>query len=303
VEITASSINRRVHAAAGKLYPLYTAQMEKVLSTDYIQVDGTTLPVVNRPGSARKACVWAVRSVLSPGLFFHYDKGSRSQGVILKLLKDYRGALQTDGYAAYSVYEDRQGVLPPGCPAHVRRKFEQALDYSPQAQKGLDYIGLLYMLEASLQAEGADYGQIRGERMEKAWPVLQQMEHRMRKVFNTTTPKSPPGKAISYAFGMWPRISRYFSDGRFEIDNNGIENENAIRAIAPGRRNCLFSGNDGGAEDNCIFYTLLGSCLQAGVEPLSWLGSTLRAIPALQTPIDWQALLHAIINKRKRYSS
>ncbi|MDR1454502.1 MAG: hypothetical protein LBJ01_02515, partial [Tannerella sp.] len=55
--------------------------------------------------------------------------------------------------------------------------------------------------------------------------------------------------------------------------------------------NCLFSGNDGGAEDNCIFYTLLGSCLQAGVEPLSWLGSTLQTIPTLQTPIDWQVLL------------
>jgi hypothetical protein len=99
--------------------------------------------------------------------------------------------------------------------------------------------------------------------MEKAWPILQQMERRMRQVFNTVTPKSPPGKAISYAFGMWPRISRCCHDGRFETDSNGIEN--AIRAIAPGRKNCLFSGNDGGAEDNCIFYSLLGSCLQAGV--------------------------------------
>jgi hypothetical protein len=173
--------------------------------------------------------------------------------------------------------------------AHIRRKFENALDYSPKAQKGLDYIGLLYMLEANLKAEGADYGQIRSERMEKAWPILQQMEHWMKLVFNTITPKSPLGKAISYAFDMWPRISRYCNDGRFQIDNNGIEN--AIRAIALGRKNYLFSGNGSGAEDNCIFYTLLGSCLQAGVEPLPWLDSTLRAIPTLQTPINWQALL------------
>ncbi|MDR1500159.1 MAG: IS66 family transposase, partial [Tannerellaceae bacterium] len=32
------------------------------LRDDYIQVDETTLPVVDRPGSARKAYVWAVRS-------------------------------------------------------------------------------------------------------------------------------------------------------------------------------------------------------------------------------------------------
>ena len=60
--------------------------------------------------------------------------------MILKLLKDYRGALQSDGYAAYSIYEEKQGVLPPGCMAHVRRKFEIAPTYSPDAQKGPDYI-------------------------------------------------------------------------------------------------------------------------------------------------------------------
>jgi hypothetical protein len=82
-----------------------------------------------------------------------------------------------------------QGVLPLGCMAHVRRKFENALNYSPLAQKGLDYIGLLYVLEANLRAEGADHERIRSERMEKAWPVLQQMERWMKQVFNTITPK------------------------------------------------------------------------------------------------------------------
>ena len=37
VEITTSSINRWVHALAEKLYPLYIAQMSRVLSSNYIQ--------------------------------------------------------------------------------------------------------------------------------------------------------------------------------------------------------------------------------------------------------------------------
>ena len=43
------------------------------------------------------------------------------------MLKGYQGALQTDGYAAYSIFEEKKGVLPLGCMAHVRRKFEYAL--------------------------------------------------------------------------------------------------------------------------------------------------------------------------------
>jgi transposase len=289
VEIPTSSINRWVHATADKLYPLYVAQMQRVLSANYIQVDETTHSITDRKGSARKGYIWVVRSVLFPGVFFHYDKGSRSQEVVLKMLKDYKGALQTDGYAAYSIYEDKQGVLPLGCMAHVRRKFENALVTTPEAQKALDYIALLYMLEGNLKAEGADYEQIRKEREQKAYPILQQMESWMKQTYNSCTPKSPLGKAISYAFGMWPRICRYCKEGYFNIDNNGVEN--SIRPITLGRKNYLFSGNDSGAEDNCIFYTLLGSCLQAGIEPHKWLTSTLETIPNLKAPINWEELL------------
>jgi len=289
IEITTSSINRWVHALAEKLYPLYIAQMNRVLSSNYIQVDETSHSVTDRPGAARKAYIWVVRSVMFPGIFFHYDKGSRSQEVVIKMLKDYKGALQTDGYAAYSIYEEKQGVLPLGCMAHVRRKFETALVTTPEAQKALDYIALLYMLEGNLKAEGADHEHIRKEREQKAYPILQHMENWMKQTYNSCTPKSPLGKAISYAFGMWPRICRYCKEGYYHIDNNAVEN--AIRPITLGRKNYLFSGNDSGAEDNCIFYTLLGSCLQAGIEPAQWLTSTLEKIPSLETPIDWEVLL------------
>ena len=289
IEITTSSINRWVHALADKLYPLYAAQVQRILSSSYIQVDETSHSIIDRKGSARKGYIWVVRSVLSPGVFFHYDKGSRSREVVLKMLKDFQGALQTDGYAAYIIFEEKKGVLPLGCMAHVRRKFETALTTTPQAQKALDYIALLYMLEGNLKAQGADDEQIRKERELKAYPILQQMESWMKQTYNNCTPKSPLGKAISYAFGMWPRISRYCKEGYFHIDNNAVEN--TIRPIALGRKNYLFSGNNNGAEDNCIFYTLLGSCLQAGVEPHKWLTSTLEKIPALQTPINWEELL------------
>ena len=73
MDITTSRINRLVHGVADKLYPIYIAKMNQVLSSNYIQVDETSHSVTDRPGSARKGYIWVVRSVLSPGVFFHYD--------------------------------------------------------------------------------------------------------------------------------------------------------------------------------------------------------------------------------------
>jgi transposase len=50
VEIPTSSINRWIHATAEKLYPLYAAQMQQVLSANYIQVDETTHSITDRQG-------------------------------------------------------------------------------------------------------------------------------------------------------------------------------------------------------------------------------------------------------------
>lgn len=144
----------------------YAAQMEQVLSSGYIQVDETTHPVTDRPEQARKAYLWAVRSVLQPSVFFYYHKGSRSQGVVLRMLKDYQGVLQIDVYTAYSVFEDKKGVLSLDCMAHVRRKFEAAFQTTPEAVKALDYT-LLYF--TNLEADDADYEQICRERHEKAF--------------------------------------------------------------------------------------------------------------------------------------
>ncbi len=46
-------------------------------------------------------------------------------------------------------------------------------------------------------------------------------------VANAFTPKSRMGKALVYTYTLLPRLGRYVLDGRYNIDNNGIEN--AIR--------------------------------------------------------------------------
>lgn len=290
VDLPTSTINRLTHKLADILYPLYCRLMELTLGSDYIQIDETVENINDTRGKARKGYLWAVRSVPLRTQFFYYKEGSRGADVCRCLLKDFKGAFQSDGYAVYSAYEDKSGVLPLGCLAHVRRHFESALQAGvTAAQKALDYIAILYTLEANLKERGADAETIRRERKEKAWPILQAMEAWMQHEWTSCTPKSPLGKAISYAHGMWIRIGRYCLDGRYEIDNSAIER--SIRPVTVGRKNYLFCGNDEAAEDTALYYSLIGSCGEVGMNPRAWFDYVLPRIRPDMTDEELDSLL------------
>ena len=276
IKMSPSSINRWVHKVADKLYLLYKLQMEDVLNCDYIQVDETTQRIADKAGKTRTGYVWVVRNVIEKSVFYYYKEGSRSQETMLKMLKNYQGALQSDGYSAYSIYENKQGVLPLGCLAHVRRKFENALKTTPEAQKAIDFITILYTIESNLKHREASIEEIRKEREEKSYPILRFFEKWIGEEYPKHTPQSLMSKAINYTFGMIPRISRYCKDGRYEIDNNSVER--AVRPITLGRKNYLFSANDKGAEDNAIFYTFITTCKELEIEPLEWFNWALSKI-------------------------
>jgi hypothetical protein len=84
-------------------------------------------------------------------------------------------------------------------------------------------------------------------------------------------------KALSYTYSLFQRLSRYHLDGRYQIDNNLIEND--IRPLSIGRKNYLFAGNHDAAENAAIMYSLLGCCKANDVNPREWLIDVLTKIP------------------------
>ena len=70
----------------------------------------------------------------------------------------------------------------------------------------------------------------------------------------------------------------YVLDGRYNIDNNGVEN--AFRPLALGRKNYLFCGNHAAAGRAAIVYSLFACCKAHDVEIRPWLEDTLRRLPA-----------------------
>jgi len=110
------------------LSPLYEELKRDVLQTDYIQVDETTLPVIDHDShQARKEYLWVVRSVMERQAFFHYDDGSRSGKTVETLLQSFKGYLQCDGYDAYNVFEKKSEVCIIACMSHIRRAYETSM--------------------------------------------------------------------------------------------------------------------------------------------------------------------------------
>jgi hypothetical protein len=61
-----------------------------------------------------------------------------------------------------------------------------------------------------------------------------------------------------------------------ELDTNPVENQ--IRSIALTRKNALFAGNKVGAKNWAMRASLVATCKMSDVNPVDYLGATLRVI-------------------------
>jgi hypothetical protein len=256
---------------ADLLRPAWYRLMELVLSSDYIQSDETTIPVINKEKHQTvKGYIWMVRAVMLDLVFFYYDHGSRAQKVALHLFKDYQGVLQTDAYSVYDIYENKKGVLPIGCWAHCRRLYEEALkEDKARAEYALEQIGLLYDVERRADQEHLSYEERAQLRSRLSYPIMVAFEKWMIKEYPKVLPKGRIGKAIKYTYGIYHKLTRYHLDGRLKMDNN--LGENALRPLAIGRKNWMFCGNHSAAEDAAIMYSMFGCCKANGVNYREWL--------------------------------
>ena len=131
-----------------------------------------------------------VRSVMQDLVFFHYDHGSRSQKTALELLKDFKGALHTDGYEVYAMYENKKGVLPLGCWAHARRYFETALkEDKARAEYALAQIGMLYDVERRADEENLSYEERADLRERLSYPIMVAFEKWIVAEYSKVLPK------------------------------------------------------------------------------------------------------------------
>ena len=271
IELRQPTIEGWFFGIADLMRPLYYRLQEHMLRLDYLQSDESTVPIINNEKHRTvKGYMWLIRAVIEPLVFFHYHEGSRGKEVALQFFKDYKGALQVDGYTVYDLLDKFDGIMILCCWAHCRRYFERALKHDRErAEYGMEQIGMLYSVETIADEEDASYERRARLRQELAYPIIRGLEAWALNERDAVMPKSPIGKAIGYLLGHIRQLSRYTTDGKYQIDNNFIEN--SVRPLALGRKNYLFCGNHDAAENAAIIYTFMGCCKLAQVDVRKWL--------------------------------
>ena len=190
------------------------------------------------------------------------------------------------------------GIQLVGCWAHVRRKFNDALqDFPKLAGWIMKQIQNLYVIEAKLREERAGPRLREAVRASRSQPILKRIKKALMiyKSRASVLPESSLGKAVAYAMSEWDQLGVYAERGQVEIDNNLVEN--AIRPTALGKKNWLFIGGADTGERSAIIYSVLESCRRRGIDPHEYLADVLPRLAQAKntgelaglTPAGWAA--------------
>ena len=277
--ITASTINNWQTQISELLSPLYDKFVWKIQKLGYIQADETPIKVLdsNKKGKTHQGYYWAYLSPLENIMIFDYQKGRGKDGP-RKILENFKGYLQTDGYGVYNEFAKKEEITHLSCMAHARRYFEKALpNDKDRAETVMLKIQQLYDIERSAKIDNLSYEDRKTLRLEKSLPIMNDLGKYLYDNISEVLPKSLIGKAISYTVARWSSLMNYLYDGALEIDNNLVEN--SIQPIAIGRKNYLFAGSHNGAKIAAMFYSFFSTCKRNNVNPYKWLKKILDIIP------------------------
>ena len=266
VVIPPSTMNGWTHKVANLFTPMADYIQKQILSTGYIQMDESTIRVLDtKKGKSHLGYMWVIYSPSIRCVNFIYHKG-RSKEAPTEILANFKGKLQSDGYQVYeTINNQRSDIDLSNCNAHARRKFEAALSNNKNsASKVMRIYQKLYSIESSINEKRNDFDSprlfymYRKEERKVMEDEIKELKDFIHNPPETILPKSLMGKAIMYTRNRWARLTKFASDGELEMDTNFIEN--CIRPLALGRKNYLFAGNSKAATNIGIFYSVFNTC-------------------------------------------
>jgi hypothetical protein len=258
---------------------------EMLITENVIMADETSIQVLKEDGKAAesKSFMWVYRSGrYGPGIVLYEYQPSRAREHPKLFLQDFKGYLQSDGYAGYNGLPN---VTHVGCWAHARRGFDEAIkaaggkSKNPKALEGLGYCNQLYRIEKTLADQTPE--QRYEERLLRSKPVLEAFLAWLHETKAKSLPQTHLGKAIQYCLNQWEPLNAFLLDGRLEIDNN--RTERSIKPFVISRKNFLFCDTPGGAKSSAVTFSLIESAKENGLKPHDYIEYLLEELPNAST--------------------
>lgn len=192
VKLPYSTLTDWVSETCGLITPLFNALKAEVLQSSYLHADETPIKVIDKDkkGETHRGFYWVYQNSIDKIVFFDYQDGRGREGP-MEILENFKGYLQTDGYAAYDIFDKRAGITLIHCMAHARRMFSEALDNDyERAFHALCEIQKLYEIERISKEAGLNFEELKVVRCAKAAPILKGMWLWMQQQYLHVLPKS-----------------------------------------------------------------------------------------------------------------
>ena len=275
------------------IYQLMHKKMKA--ESELLHCDETTMQCNKEVGrkATSKSYMWVLCSgelEKKRGVIFKYSP-SRSAETAKEFLKNYKGILVTDGYAAYNNIE---GIKHAECWAHARRYFYESiprlgnkqLDTTSTGYKGVSYCDELFKNEREI-ALLSEEEKIK-KRQEKSRPIIEEFFKWVKEINSKVIVNNKLKEAITYAINQEKELSEFLNDGKIPLTNSLAER--AIRPFAVHRKNWLFADSVEGAKANAVYYSLIESAKINKLNIEKYIKYLLDKIPQMKNPSDEKEL-------------
>ena len=274
VEIHRSTMCGWVMRVGELLLPVAEALRGELLTGNYIQADETPIEVQMHDGRGKnhQAYLWQYSAPSGGGadrgsggiVLFDFQMG-RGREAPKRMLRDFAGILQTDGYAAYDKV-GAPGMVHAACWAHARRKSVEALKLNAkdaEAARMVARMDALFAIDTEARDAAMSIEQRHALRTEKAAPLVAVLREELLGLQKSTLPKSALGQAVNYTLSLWKKLTVFLAHPVVELSNNLAEN--SMRGVALGRKNWIHLGSENAGPKVAVILSTAETCRRADI--------------------------------------
>lgn len=262
-----TTLNRYYHMGVEALRDCFDSTLKREIhGSNYLMIDETCelVGVKNDKGevSYKKKYLWAFLDKAKKLVHYIYEKGSRGLSVVEDYLKDWKGSISTDGYAAYKAFSKKYPwILHIGCWAHTRRLYiESLISDRFNSMAVIEAIGELFDIEYYCRLLNMSTDDRKQERQKKSRPILAKIYMMVRRMSGSPEVMANPtlAKAVKYTLNQWDNLRNFILDGKAEISNNLVEQR--MKPIKLDLKNSQNIGSEDAAKRHAFMHSLIESC-------------------------------------------